>query len=311
MDIEQLRTFDRIVRDGSFTRAAARLNITQATVSMRMRSLEDGLGGPLVERGRKVRLTERGAAFLPYARRILTTLIEGEDALRATARGRIAVASLISLSATLVGPALVRLMAAHPLAEVAMYEGHHRDVADRVHDRAVDLAVMGWPNLDPLLDALDPLAVFRERVVMIASPALAAAIGPAPTIERVLEVAPQFLMFGWWQLLPEALTALALRARAASRMTIGTGLDVIRAGYGVGYWLETAIAAELAAGDLVVLAPEGAPAVHRDSALVAARPGALERPLAAALAGRLVERARGLGILASVTDAAAAAESAA
>ena len=40
MDLDQLRTFDRIVRDQSFTRAAAYLNITQATASMRIRALE-------------------------------------------------------------------------------------------------------------------------------------------------------------------------------------------------------------------------------------------------------------------------------
>lgn len=297
MDIDQLRTFDRIVREGSFTRAAARLNVTQATVSMRMRALEDGLGGPLFERARKVRLTERGSTFLPYARRILTTLLEGEDALKATARGRIAVASLISLAGPLLAPALVRLLAAHPLAEVAVHEGHHRDVADKVHERGVDLAVMGWPNLDPLLDELHPLAVFRERVVLVASPALAAAIGPVPTMERVLAAAPQYLLLGWWQLMPEAISALALRARAASRVTTATGLDVIRAGLGVGHWLETPIAEEIASGRLVALAPVDGPAIHRDSALVAARPGALERPLAAALAGLVVERARALGIL--------------
>ena len=298
MDIDQLRTFDRIVREGSFTRAAARLNVTQATVSMRMRALEDGLGGPLLERGRRVRLTERGSTFLPYARRILTTLLEGEDALKATARGRIAIATLISLADTLVAPALVRLVAEHPLAEVAVSEGHHHDVADRVHDRGVDLAVMGWPNLDPLLDELHPLAVFREPMVLLASPELAQRIGPRPTVERVLAEAPQFLMFGWWQLMPEAITALALRARAASRMTIGTGLEMIRAGHGVGYWLAAPVAEELAAGTLVALAPVDAPAFHRESALVEARPGALERPLAATLAGLLVERARTLGILA-------------
>ncbi|MBN9000374.1 MAG: LysR family transcriptional regulator [Rhizobiales bacterium] len=71
MDVDQLRSFDRIIRDGSFTKAAARLNVTQATISARIRTLEDQVGGPLLTRGRKVELTERGATFLPYARRVL------------------------------------------------------------------------------------------------------------------------------------------------------------------------------------------------------------------------------------------------
>ena len=80
MDIDQLRTFDRITRDLSFTKAAARLNVTQATVSMRMRVLEDHLGVTLFTRGRKVALTDQGMTFLPYARRILAAAQEGREA---------------------------------------------------------------------------------------------------------------------------------------------------------------------------------------------------------------------------------------
>jgi DNA-binding transcriptional LysR family regulator len=311
MDIDQLRTFDRIAREGSFTKAAARLNVTQATVSMRIRALEEALGGALFDRGRKVRLTERGATFLPYARRMLTALLEGEDALRAAGRGRIAVATLISLSGPLVGPALVRLTAEHPLAEAVVFEGHHRDVAERVHDLSADLAVMGWPNLDPLLDEREPIAVFREEVVIVASPELAAAIGPDPTLERIFAVAPQYLMFGWWQVTPDRIAALRLRARATSVLTIASGLDMVRAGRGAGYWLATALAPELAAGRLAVLRPVDAPPVFRESALVATRPEVMARPLAAALADHLVERAAALGILASSTAASAVRPSAA
>ena len=71
MDLDQLRTFDRIVREQSFTRAAAYLNITQATASMRIRALENLLGVTLFQRGRTVTLTDQGMTFLPFARRII------------------------------------------------------------------------------------------------------------------------------------------------------------------------------------------------------------------------------------------------
>ena len=53
MDVDQLRSFDRIIRDGSFTKAAARLNVTQATISARIRTLEDQVGGPLLTRAQR------------------------------------------------------------------------------------------------------------------------------------------------------------------------------------------------------------------------------------------------------------------
>src|ERR1700709_2112750 len=94
---DQLRTFDRIARELSFTKAAARLNVTQATVSMRIRALEELLGVSLFNRGRQVSLTDQGLSFLPYARRMLSAAEEGREALRRVDRGRVTIGSLRSL----------------------------------------------------------------------------------------------------------------------------------------------------------------------------------------------------------------------
>lgn len=297
MDLDQLRTFDRIVRDGSFTKAAARLNVTQATVSMRMRTLEEAVGAQLLQRGRRIALTEAGATFLPFARRMLATQIEAGHALRAVERGRLSIASLRSMVGPLTAEPLAAFAAEHPLVEMMVEEGAHRDVAEWLHDRRLDLAIMGWPNLDPLLESLSPLAVFRERVPLVASPALAARIGPEPTLERVFSQAPHFLTFFWWQVTPEPIAALRFRARATSQTPFEPGIAMIRAGLAVGHLLEPSVRAELDAGRLVDLAPIDMPAITRDSALVAGRPDGLDRPLVAELASRLVRRAADLGIL--------------
>jgi Transcriptional regulator len=300
MDIEQLRTFDRIVRDGSFTKAAARLNVTQATVSMRLRALEDLLGTPLIERGRKLALTEAGTTFLPFARRILATVVEGRHALRTVDRGEISLASLRSLVRVLTAGTVADFAAAHPGIAITVEEGRHRDIAEHVHDRRVDLAVMGWPNLDPLLDAVAPLAILRERVPLCASPALAAAIGPEPTLDRIFEVAPQFLRLFWWQLMPDAIAALGFRARVTSAVPYAPARAMIEKGLAVGHLLEPLVREALDAGRLVELVPTDMAVPTRDSALVVGKPGALERPLVAELAGRLITAAGAIGM--SVTD---------
>lgn len=307
MDVDQLRTFDRIVRDGSFTKAAARLSVTQATVSMRVRALEAALGGPLFERGRTVRLTERGTTFLPYARRVLATVIEGEDALRAVDRGRLAFAALRSVVATLAAEPVARFARAHPRVELTIEEGRHRDIAEWLHDRSLDLAVMGWPNLDPLLDSLEPLAIFREKVVLAAAPSAAEAIGPQPTLDRIFAVVPHFLTFFWWQVTPEPILALRRRAPVSSQMLYEPGLALIEAGLAVGHLLAPQVQAAIAAGKLVDLAPVDMPPIHRDSALVAGSSGVLARPLVAELADLVIDRARTLGTLhADLRKAAAA-----
>ena len=58
-----------IVEEGSFTRAAARMHVSQPSLSQQVRALEEELGGELLERlPRSVRLTSAGKAFLPHAR---------------------------------------------------------------------------------------------------------------------------------------------------------------------------------------------------------------------------------------------------
>lgn len=297
MDIDQLRSFDRIVRDGSFTKAAARLNVTQATISMRIRTLEAHVGGTLFTRGRKVELTERGATFLPYARRVLATLLESEDAMRSVDRGRIALATLRSLVEPLATPPVVDFMLAHPRVELLVEEGRHRDIAEWLHDRRVDLAIMGWPNFDPLLETLEPIAILREPAILAASPALAREIGPSPTLDRVFEVAPHFLSFFWWQVTPDAIVSLRHRARTASQVLFGSGLALIESGAAIGHLLGASISKELASGRLIDLAPIDMPVIWRDSALVAGTPDALSRPLVAELADRIVARAATLGVL--------------
>jgi DNA-binding transcriptional LysR family regulator len=68
VDVELARTFLEIVRTRSFVRAAEQLNVSQTTVSARIRALEDRLGRPLFVRNKNgASLTPAGEQFLRYA----------------------------------------------------------------------------------------------------------------------------------------------------------------------------------------------------------------------------------------------------
>ena len=68
MDIDLARTFLAVLETGTFNRAADRLNVTQSTVSTRIKTLEDQLGRALFTRGRAGALpTGAGRQFHPYA----------------------------------------------------------------------------------------------------------------------------------------------------------------------------------------------------------------------------------------------------
>jgi DNA-binding transcriptional LysR family regulator len=67
-----LRSFVTVAQESSFTRAAARLNLTQSAVSAHLRRLEEQAGAPLVTRTtRSLTLTPDGEVLLGYARAIL------------------------------------------------------------------------------------------------------------------------------------------------------------------------------------------------------------------------------------------------
>lgn len=77
-----LLSFVAVCETLSFTRAADRVSLSQSTVSLQVKRLEDLLGRPLLERSsHQVELTEEGERLLTYARRIIALNEEAHDAL--------------------------------------------------------------------------------------------------------------------------------------------------------------------------------------------------------------------------------------
>ena len=77
-----LISFVAVCETLSFTRGADRVSLSQSTVSLQVKRLEDLLGCPLLERSsHQVQLTEEGERLLSYARRIIALNEEAHDAL--------------------------------------------------------------------------------------------------------------------------------------------------------------------------------------------------------------------------------------
>src|SRR6267378_7044475 len=76
MELRQLRAFVAVASEGHFGQAAARLNLTQPGLTLRIQTLEKELGVQVLDRNaREVRLTAAGEILLPYA----TGLIDLEE----------------------------------------------------------------------------------------------------------------------------------------------------------------------------------------------------------------------------------------
>jgi len=85
LNYHHLRLFRAIALDGSLTRAAERLNLSQSALSTQLQKLEAQLGHRLFERqGKRLILTEAGRIALDYAQ----TVFQAGDELVSTLQGR-------------------------------------------------------------------------------------------------------------------------------------------------------------------------------------------------------------------------------
>jgi DNA-binding transcriptional LysR family regulator len=89
LEMKHLESFVAVAEEGSFTRAALRLHITQPPLSLRIKELEAALKVSLFDRTtRRVRLTAAGQVFLERIRSTMQSLNAAVEASRETHWGR-------------------------------------------------------------------------------------------------------------------------------------------------------------------------------------------------------------------------------
>jgi DNA-binding transcriptional LysR family regulator len=144
--------------------------------------LEKAVGLPLFERAaRAVALTMSGEYMLVYARRVLATLKEAEDAmarLRGAEAGRITI-GMVSTAEYFLPRLLARFRAAHRGVEMQLAVGNREQLVRQLHDNEVDLAVMGRPPRE-LDTRAEPFAAHPHAVVAAPEHALARQRSLAP-----------------------------------------------------------------------------------------------------------------------------------
>src|SRR5829696_10581405 len=140
MELRQLEYFVAVAEETNFTRAAARVHVAQPGVSAQIRKLERELGQALLDRsGRAVRLTEAGAAVLPYARAALAA-VDGArlavDELAGLLRGRVAVGTVTSVpSEDLDLPGfLANFHQDHPAVKITLSEDNSDRMVEALRD---------------------------------------------------------------------------------------------------------------------------------------------------------------------------------
>ncbi|NQU58134.1 MAG: LysR family transcriptional regulator [Rhodospirillales bacterium] len=163
ISLAHLRAFHGVAREGGYSKAARVLNVSQPTLSLQIKALEEGYGVNLFERqGRGVRLTAFAEELLQTTSRLFATMDEVEDVLIGA---RDLKTGNINLGAT--GPHhIIPLMAAfetqYPGPRVSLFVRNARELIQLLHDRRIDVAQISFP---PDEDGLQSIPIIVDPMV--------------------------------------------------------------------------------------------------------------------------------------------------
>ncbi len=166
----QLKVFEAVARNLSYTKAAQELHLTQPAVSMQIRQLEENIGLPLFEQlGKKIFLTAAGEEMYRYSRSIALQLDEASEvieSLRGLKSGRLAVsvASTASYFATLL---LGEFCRRHEGVTINLDVTNRETLIRQINDNARDVYIMGQPPAE--LDVVAETFMENPLVVIAAT----------------------------------------------------------------------------------------------------------------------------------------------
>jgi len=171
MNLNQLRAFSAVAREGNLTRAAQALRLSQPAVSKQLAELEADVGSALFDRlPRGVRLTSAGSLLLGHAERILASEAQAHKELaelHSMERGRLSIGASTTIGSYLVPPLFGEFQRAHPQVSLVLEIANSAQIQRAVLDDRVDL---GLTEGLVASDALVVEVVARDEMVAIAPP---------------------------------------------------------------------------------------------------------------------------------------------
>lgn len=168
MNMTHLRYFLAVAETGNFTRAAERINVTQPTLSIGLKRLEESLGQRLINRGRIARLTAAGVRFLPRARLITQEWAAAKSDLASSGKSRLHLGFVRTLGPQAIANLLRDARAADPDRLIDLTDGDAAGLARLLDRSEIDLAIL---HLDETTGRHHHrLPLWRERYALAVPP---------------------------------------------------------------------------------------------------------------------------------------------
>ncbi|MBB5320814.1 hydrogen peroxide-inducible genes activator [Marinobacter oulmenensis] len=309
MTLTELRYVVTLARERHFGRAAERCHVSQPTLSVAVKKLEDELGIPLFERSKSnIRVTETGKRIIEQAQRVLDQVgvirdmaQDGKNQLNSPLK----VGAIYTIGPYLFPHLLPELRRAAPEMPLYIEENYTANLRQKLRHSELDAIIVALPFEEPevvtlplydepfvvLLPAGHPLAEKEEITPEEMAHEQLLLLGPGHCFrDQVLESCPPLV---------EAITSRVDRDQP-DLVTEGSSLETIRhmvaSGLGITVLPMSAATAMNYQEDILAVRPFAAPVPYRTVALAwrvtFPRPKAIDMLSLAASQCRVIEKAR-------------------
>jgi LysR family transcriptional regulator, transcriptional activator of the cysJI operon len=147
MDVRDLQVFLSVSKHLNYTRAGEEINLSQPSVSVRVRQLETELGVKLFEQlGKRVVLTDAGQLLVPYANRVMAAVDDAHhaiDELQGLERGSLKIGASTTPGMYLVPQVVSRFKQSHPKIDIRLRIKDTREVENGVLSNEFDFGFVG------------------------------------------------------------------------------------------------------------------------------------------------------------------------
>ncbi|MDH2434636.1 LysR family transcriptional regulator [Pokkaliibacter sp. MBI-7] len=251
---QEMQVLLTVVEQGSFARAAERLNTSAPSVTRAIAALEQRLGVVLLSRTtRSLRLTDAGQRYAADSRRILAELLEAEESAagsHSTPRGQLLVTAPVLFGEQYVTPVLVDYLQQYPEVDIRAL------LVDRVVnmvDEGVEVAV----RIGHLPEQDNAIRVGQVRRVVCAAPAYLQQYGyprhPEDLHQARIVMPSSSGLFTEWCFIDQGVELPFQPSPRLVVTAIQAAINAAVAGWGITQVLSYQVASEVKSGALEVL----------------------------------------------------------
>ncbi len=164
LTLRHLKLFTAVCDEGSVTKAAEKLYVSQPSVSLAIRELEEHYGVPLFDRvSKRLYITEAGKTLLDFARRTAALTEEAETAV--TSSRRLRVGSSITVGTRFMAGYVKQFAQIMPDVKVFVTIASSSHIEEMILKNELDIAFIEGSVHDPLIDSQTYL---RDNIIIIA-----------------------------------------------------------------------------------------------------------------------------------------------